>query len=113
MANSKITFYKSHKGMVDVDDMDEVHLRNVLKKLIRDKIAPEGEELVEQVDAKLAAKALSSLNTAKTSIATMGLSATEEGEAGWQKIIDGLSQVQVLLNQYTDASANEKKGKAA
>jgi hypothetical protein len=108
-------FYKSHKGSLNVDEMDEVHVKNVLKKLIRESLTPEGHVEVVAVDVTEASKALKALNTAKTAIAVMGIVATEEGEGHWQANIDLLTEVQVELSSLIrkETEKDEVKAKKA
>jgi hypothetical protein len=72
MTNQTV-LYASSKGNLDIDTMDEVHLRNVLKKLVKDGVAPKGEVVVDKVDIVNVNKALNALGVAKKNIAMMGL----------------------------------------
>ena len=97
-----VVLYKSHKnGFVNVDEMDEVHLRNAFKKLIREQLVPEGKVQVMEVNPVNATKALQSLGYAIGHIKEMGTDATEEGEAHWLQIQKYLTDTQILLTQYT------------
>ena len=110
MTNTAV-MYRSHKdGLVNVDEMDEIHVRNVLKKLIKDELAPEGEVVSIAVDAVHASKALKSLEYALKHIKVMGSEHTEEGAKHWKGITKYLRDTQILLAQYTastDATDDE------
>tara|TARA_R110000822_G_scaffold54105_1_gene138956 strand:+ start:331 stop:651 length:321 start_codon:yes stop_codon:yes gene_type:complete len=97
MANQTV-MYTSSKGDLDIDTMDEGHLRNVLKKLIKDGVAPKGEVVVDKVDVVNVNKALKALAVAKNNIAMMGLSATDEGETFWQANIELMTDVEISLS---------------
>ena len=97
MANQTV-MYTSSKGDLDIDKMDEGHLRNVLKKLIKDGVAPKGEVVVDKVDVVNVNKALKALAVAKNNIAMMGLSATDEGETFWQANIELMTDVEISLS---------------
>jgi stage V sporulation protein SpoVS len=97
MANQTV-MYTSSKGDLDIDEMDEGHLRNVLKKLIKDGVAPKGEVVVDKVDVVNVNKALKALAVAKSNIAMMGLSATDEGESFWQANIELMTEVEISLS---------------
>ena len=97
MANQTV-MYTSSKGDLDIDTMDEGHLRNVLKKLIKDGVAPKGEVVVDKVDVVNVNKALKALAVAKSNIAMMGLSATDEGEIFWQANIELMTEVEISLS---------------
>jgi hypothetical protein len=97
MSNTQTVMYASKNGSLNVDTMDEVHLRNVLKKLIREGVAPKGEVVVDKVDTINITKALKSLSTAIGYIATMGLSATAEGETFWQANLELMVDVEISL----------------
>ena len=97
MANQTV-MYTSSKGDLDIDKMDEGHLRNVLKKLIKDGVAPKGEVVVDKVDVVNVNKALKALAVAKSNIAMMGLSATDEGESFWQANIELMTEVEISLS---------------
>tara|TARA_R110000823_G_scaffold259403_2_gene380576 strand:+ start:277 stop:597 length:321 start_codon:yes stop_codon:yes gene_type:complete len=97
MANQTV-MYTSSKGDLDIDTMDEGHLRNVLKKLIKDGVAPKGEVVVDKVDVVNVHKALKALAVAKSNIAMMGLSATDEGETFWQANIELMTDVEISLS---------------
>ena len=98
--------YKSSKGELDIDQMSETHLRNVLKKLVRDKAVPEGTITKNVVDISLCEKAIRHLADAKTAIATMGLTATVFGEEHWEQQIDTLTKVQIELSEQLKFSEN-------
>ncbi len=97
MANQTV-MYTSSKGDLDIDKMDEDHLRNVLKKLVKDGVAPKGEVVVDKVDIVNVNKALKALAVAKNNIAMMGLSATDEGESFWQANIELMTDVEISLS---------------
>ena len=97
MANQTV-MYTSSKGDLDIDKMDEDHLRNVLKKLVKDGVAPKGEVVVDKVDIVNVNKALKALAVAKNNIAMMGLSATDEGETFWQANIELMTDVEISLS---------------
>jgi len=103
MTNTNTKYiYESAKGEVNVDEMSEVHLRNVLKKLLRDAEAPKGRvEVPAPVwgddDDKLVKQALKALDTAKAAIATMQQSLTPQGEKHWQANVELLIEVQTDL----------------
>ena len=97
MANQTV-MYTSSKGDLDIDKMDEDHLRNVLKKLVKDGVAPKGEVVVDKVDIVDVNKALKALAVAKNNIAMMGLSATDEGESFWQANIELMTDVEISLS---------------
>ena len=98
MSNTQTVMYASKNGSLNVDTMDEVHLRNVLKKLIREGVAPKGEVVVDKVDVVSLNKALKALAVAKNNIAMMGLSATDEGETFWQANIELMTDVEISLS---------------
>lgn len=107
MTNTAV-MYKSHKeGLVDIDTMDEVHVRNVLKKLVREKLAPEGEVVAITVDEVHASKALKSMEYAIKHINSMGTEHTEEGTKHWKGIVKYLRDTQLLLAEYTESNDSE------
>jgi len=107
MANQTV-LYASSKGNLDIDTMDEVHLRNVLKKLVKDGVAPKGEVVVDKVDVVNVTKALKALTVAKSNIAMMGLSATEEGETFWQANLELLADMEISLSAQFKKTVNDK-----
>ena len=90
MTNVKY-MYETTRGKqklsVDVDSMSEDHLRNALKKLIRDAVPPKGEVVKEKVwtdnDTKTVNTAIKALVTARQAIALIPYELTVEGEKHW------------------------------
>ena len=90
MTNVKY-MYETTRGKqklsVDVDTMSEDHLRNALKKLIRDAVPPKGEVVKERVwtdnDTKTVNTAIKALDTARQAIALIPHDLTFEGEKHW------------------------------
>jgi|TARA_R110000796_G_scaffold228005_1_gene344992 hypothetical protein len=101
--NVQTVEYKSAKGgFISVDDMDEGHMRNAFKKLIVDKLVPEGRVVSNQVDQKGAIKALASLQAAIFDLRKLDMTASEEGVEHWKNVGHYLTDAGLLLSQYSN-----------
>ena len=97
--------YETNRGkkkvMVNVDDMDEVHVKNVLKKLIRSASAPVGEVIAPEPsfskdDAKAVDNAIEALSLAKEAIGLFPHDLTPAPTI-WEATIELLTEVQIDL----------------
>ena len=106
--NTMTIEYKSHKGgFINVDDMDEGHLRNAFKKLIKDKLAPEGRVVANEVNAKAALKALASVQAALVDLRKVDMTASNEGVDHWKGVNKYLTSVGLLLDQYANPDKDD------
>jgi len=95
--------YKSKKGgFINVDAMDEGHLRNAFKKLIKDQLVPEGRVVQTIVDPKQSLKALASVQAALIDLRKVDFTASEEGTEHWKGVNHYLASVGLLLNEYAN-----------
>jgi hypothetical protein len=107
--------YETNRGkkkvMVNVDDMDEVHVKNVLKKLIRSCSAPVGEVIAPQPvfsddDVKAVNNAIEAISLAKEAIGLFPHDLTPAPTI-WEATIELLTEVQIDLTNVK--KHNQKK----
>ena len=107
-ANPMNTEYKSHKGgYIKVGELDVEHLRNLVTKLIVDKLVPEGRTIPQEVDKKQALKALASVQAALVDIRKCDFTPSNEGVDHWKGVNKYFSSVGLLLNQYANPEKDD------